>query len=151
MKWTPNRSVFLSKICVLLFVAAYAAVVLACPVAVKEYETLRTAQLSEVHERFMMITIYLCAAPVGVILWKLWRLLGNIARERIFVRENIVCLRLISWMCFGVAALTLVSAWYYVMWIVIACCMAFMGLLIRVIKNVFERAKEIKEENDFTI
>ena len=54
-------------------------------------------------------------------------------------------------MCFAVAAATLVSAWYYAMWVVITCCMAFMGLLIRVIKNVFERAKEIKEENDFTI
>ena len=151
MKWTPGRSVFLSKICVVLFVAAYVAVVLACPVVVKEYETLRTAQLPEVHERFMMATIYLCAAPIGVILWKLWRLLCNIAREQIFVKENISCLRLISWMCFAVAAITFVSAWYYVMWMVIACCMAFMGLLIRVIKNVFERAKEIKEENDFTI
>lgn len=151
MRWTPNRSVFLSKICVLLFVAAYAVIVLACPVVVKEYEALRTTQLSELHERFIMLTIYLCAAPVGVILWKLWRLLGNIAREQIFVKENIGCLRLISWMCFAVAAITFVSAWYYVMWMVISGCMAFMGLLIRVIKNVFERAKEIKEENDFTI
>lgn len=151
MKWTPNRSVFLSKICVWLFMAAYVAVVLACPAVVKGYETLRTAQLSETHERFMMTTIYLCATPVGVILWSLLKLIRNIGREQLFVRENIGCLRWISWMCFAVAAITLVSAWYYVMWIVIACCMAFMGLLIRVIKNVFERAKEIKEENDFTI
>lgn len=151
MKWTSNRSVFLSKICVILFIAAYAVVVLACPAVVKEYESLRTTQLSETHERFIMITVYLCALPVGVILWSLWRLIRNIGREQIFVRENIGCLRLISWMCFAVAAITLVSAWYYVMWIVIACCMAFMGLLIRVIKNVFERAREIKEENDFTI
>ncbi len=151
MKWTPNRSVFLSKICVWLFMAAYAAVVLACPMVVKEYEALRTAQLSAFHEHLIMITIYVCAVPVGVILWSLMRLIRNIGQEQLFTTENIGCLRRISWMCFAVAAATLVSAWYYAMWIVITCCMAFMGLLIRVIKNVFERAKEIKEENDFTI
>ena len=151
MKWTPSRSIVLSGICVGLFTAAYLAVVIGCPIVVRYYVALRREQISAAHERLLMLTVYLCAAPVGVILWKLMRLIGNIGREQLFTDGNISCLRWISWMCFAVAAITLVSAWYYVMWIVIGCCMAFMGLLIRVIKNVFERAKEIKEENDFTI
>ena len=45
----------------------------------------------------------------------------------------------------------LASMAYYVFWGIIGACMSFMGLLIRVIKNAFERAKELKEEVDYTI
>ena len=60
-------------------------------------------------------------------------------------------LRIISWMCFLVGAVCLASMAYYVFWGIIGACMSFMGLLIRVIKNAFERAKELKEEVDYTI
>lgn len=150
-KWTLGQSVFLSGICVGLFTAAYVVIVAACPWVIKGYLALKTEQMGLVRERSLMASVYVCAVPIGIILWKLMRLIRNIGREQLFTADNISCLRWISWMCFAVAVIALVSALYYVMWIVIACCMAFMGLLIRVIKNVFERAREIKEENDFTI
>ena len=91
------------------------------------------------------------AAPVGILLWKLWGLVVNIGEEKVFTEENIRSLRIISWMCFAVAAVTLASVWYYLFWGIAAGLMVFMGLLIRVIKNTFEKAKELKDENDFTI
>ena len=54
-------------------------------------------------------------------------------------------------MCFAVAAVCLASSLYYQLFLLVAACAAFMGLLLRVIKNVFVRARELKEENDFTI
>ena len=38
---------------------------------------------------------------------------------------------------------------YFALFIVVAA--AFFGLILRVVKNVFEQAIEIREENDFTI
>jgi len=40
---------------------------------------------------------------------------------------------------------------YDFFWGIFAACMVFMGMLIRVIKNTFERARELKEEVDYTI
>ena len=150
MKWTPSRSIVLSRICVGLCALVYLAVVIGCPFAVEGYIAISASQ-AEGNEMWFMISVYLCAVPVGVILWKLGRLIKNIGDLNLFTGENISCLRWISWMCFAVAAIALVSAAYYIFWAIIGCCMAFMGLLIRVIKNVFERARETKEENDFTI
>ena len=150
MGWTPSRSIMLSRVCIVLCTLAYLAVVIGCPFAVEGYIAVSASQ-AEGNEQWFILSVYLCAAPVGMILWKLRRLMRNISRLDIFTGDNISCLRWISWMCFAVAAVALVSAVYYIFWLVIAGCMAFMGLLIRVIKNVFERAREIKEENDFTI
>ena len=100
---------------------------------------------------YFMMTVYACAVPLGVILWDLYRLVDRIGREEIFTEENIKRLRRISWMIFAVAAICLVSVFYYLLFLIVAACAAFMGLLLRVIKNVFVRARELKEENDYTI
>ena len=150
MNWSHKNSIFLTKIFIILFCAAYLAVVAACPFLVGQYlaSSYTAAGLSPVP---FMTTIYICAVPVGVILWKLWKLIGNIGQEEIFTDENISCLRWISWMCFAVAAVTLASSFYYLFWGIASGLTVFMGLLIRVIKNTFERGKELKDENDFTI
>ena len=54
-------------------------------------------------------------------------------------------------MCFLAALICLLSMLYYGFWGILAACLFFMGLLIRVIKNTFQEAKELKEEADFTI
>ena len=46
--------------------------------------------------------------------------------------------------------MTVYSVWEYY-YIVIGAAAAFFGLIIRVLKNVFAQAVEIREENDGTI
>lgn len=150
MIWSDRKSIGLTKGCIALFGAAYVAVVAACPALVRWFLEKETG-VEGLTETPFLITFYVCAVPVGVILWKLWRLVGSIGEEEIFTAENIRRLRWISWMCFAVALVTLVSSFYYLFWGIAAGSMVFMGLLIRVIKNTFERAKELKDENDFTI
>ncbi len=150
MDWSHKNSIILTKICIILFGIAYIATVLACPVIVREYVAVSYTAKDLIPGLFMA-TIYICAAPVGILLWKLWGLVVNIGEEKVFTEENIRRLRIISWMCFAVAAVTLASVWYYLFWGIAAGLMVFMGLLIRVIKNTFEKAKELKDENDFTI
>lgn len=150
MEWSHKNSIFLTKLCLYLFVAGYFLVLAFCPALVRIFVTYNYSAANQQPGSFIA-TIYSCGVPVGLILYYLLGLISRIGREEIFTEENIRCLRIISWMCFLVAIICFVSMTYYVFWGIIACAMALMGLLNRVIKNVFVRAKELKDENDFTI
>lgn len=150
MNWNNEKSIGLTKFFILLFAAAYILVLIFCPRMTKEFVTYSFSARGKDFMLFMA-TIYSSAVPLGIILWNLYKVIGRIGEEKIFSDENVRSLRLISWMCFAVAAVCIVSTAYYVFFLIVAACAAFMGLLIRVIKNVFVRAGEIKEENDYTI
>lgn len=150
MNWNSEKSIALTKVCIGMFAVGYIAVLAFCPWLTKQFVRY-SASAHGTDAVFFMITVYACAVPLGIILWNVYRLVAKIGEESIFTDENVRRLRIISWMCFIVAAVCLVSAVYYIFYLVIAACAAFMGLLIRVIKNVFVRAMEIKEENDYTI
>lgn len=150
MAWNDQKSIKLTKGCIIIFALAYLAVIVSCPQLIKRFVTYSyTAR--KISAAYFMATVYASAVPLGIILWNLYRLVGRIGEESIFTAGNIKRLRLISWMCFSVALICAISAFYYEFFLIIAACSAFMGLLIRVIKNVFVRAKELKEENDYTI
>ncbi|MCI8296318.1 MAG: DUF2975 domain-containing protein [Lachnospiraceae bacterium] len=150
MRWSYHRSIILTKLCILVFVAGYFAVILGCPRMMDLF--VRTSFSAAGKSRWLFITtVYACALPIGLLLLSLWKLIGDIGLEEIFTGANIRRLRIISWMCFLVGAVCLASMAYYVFWGIIGACMSFMGLLIRVIKNAFEWAKELKEEVDYTI
>ena len=81
----------------------------------------------------------------------LHRLLRNISEEEVFIQENVRSLRIMSWCLIAAALVYLVGSlfdWYLV---VFAAAAAFVGLILRVVKNVFAQAVELKNENDFTI
>ena len=94
---------------------------------------------------------YCCAPPAAVLLWSLDRLLAAIARGEVFTAENIALLRRCSWCCMAVALICLgftVTLFYFLL---VAAAAAFIGLILRVVKNVFQQALALKEENDYTI
>ena len=98
-----------------------------------------------------LISFYLCIGFGFYILITLDRLIKNIEREEIFIIENVSYLRYISWASFIIAIICFISAFYYVEWILGFVVGVFMGAILRVIKNVFEKAILIKEENDYTV
>ena len=150
MSWSNEKSILLTKLCIGVFTAVYVLVLAFCPWLMRDFVNYSFSARGKDAVSFM-VTVYVCAVPLGVILWDLYRLVDRIGREEIFTEENIKRLRRIGWMCFAVAAVFLVSVCYYQLYLIVAACAAFMGLLIRVIKNVFVRARELKEENDYTI
>ena len=151
-KWSYKQSVVLTKICILLFSAAYFGVIFTCPLLTRRFLYYSCSAAGVYKETWLFnVTIYACAVPIGVLLWNLWKLVGDIGLEEIFTGENIRRLRIISWMCFAVAFICLLSMAYDFFWGIFAACMVFIGMLIRVIKNTFERARELKEEVDYTI
>ncbi len=97
------------------------------------------------------IIVYLAMIPAAVILIMLNRLLSNIRNEKVFERKNVSCLRIISYCCFVIAGLSLVMAYWRLLAGVVFIAFAFVGLLLRVLKNVFEQAVVLREENDLTV
>lgn len=150
MLWSKQQSILLTKLCILGFIADYLAVVFTCPILMDCFVHSSISAAGKSKWLFMS-TIYTCAIPTGILLIQLWRLIADIGLEQIFTTSNILRLRLISWMCFAISAICLASMLYYLFWGIMTACFALMGLLIRVIKNTFERAKELKEEADYTI
>lgn len=147
--WNPNKSVILSSTCtkaaiVLVIIAAFA-----MPYLIPTYVNY-TGKNPEVINS-LLLTVYACALPGLVSLVCLNRLLANIRRDEVFAEKNVKLLRALSWCSFIVAAILFFSGFYYILFVIMAVCAAFLGLILRVIKNVFERAIVIKQENDFTI
>lgn len=99
----------------------------------------------------LLVTFYLCAAIGFVILFVLDRLVSNISKGKVFVEDNVKYLRIISYCCFAIALITLFFARLRILVFVITFAAAFIGLILRVIKNCFTEAIKLREENDFTI
>jgi len=103
-----------------------------------------------------ILTIFcLCYYPSSVFayitLYSLLKLLFNIKKDEIFITANTKYLRRISWCCFAVAFITLVGGIFYIPFSCIAIAASFVGLMLRVVKNVLQNAVEIKAENELTI
>ena len=94
---------------------------------------------------------YPCAVIAYVTLYSLIRLLLNIKRDEIFIKENVQYLRRISWCCFVVALITGVGGLQYLPFLFVTIAAAFIGLMLRVVKNVVDSAIKIKTENELTI
>ncbi len=95
--------------------------------------------------------VYTAMIPAGVILFFLNRLLTNIRKEKVFETENVFCLRVFSYCCFAIAAVSAVMAIWRLLALIVVLAFAFIGLLLRVLKNVFEQAVVLREENDLTV
>lgn len=99
----------------------------------------------------LIVTLYCSAAPAILLVIALDRLLSNIRHDKVFIPANVKILRLISYCCFAVSVIFIYFSFIRPFaWLVVIAA-AFFGLILRVIKNVFEQAIILKEENDFTI
>ena len=94
---------------------------------------------------------YLCVPPVLYALWCIDRLLHNILLEQVFVEENVRRLRRIRWCCAGVSLICVPAACFYQPLIFMVVIMAFLALMVSVVKNVMAAAVELQEENDLTV
>ncbi len=148
--WNGEKSIILSKLCVLAFAAMLACIALTAPYIVKRLIGFSRADLVG-KEVFFLATIYSGCVPASVLLFSLYRLLRHIELGQVFALENVEYLRKISWSCFMGAIICLLSVSYYFPWIFVAVAAAFMGLIVRVVKNVIAQALELKNESELTI
>jgi len=99
----------------------------------------------------LMIICYICLPFAIVILLTLRRLLKNVLKSEAFIYANVKCLRLISWCCVLIAVITLIGGYFYLPFYIVGIAAGFFALILRVLKNVFCTAIEIKSENELTI
>ena len=94
---------------------------------------------------------YLCVPGVLYALWCIEKLLRNVLLENVFVTANVRFLRRIRWCCAWVSLVCLVTGILYPPLLFLAVIMAFLALMVSVVKNVMAAAVELREENDLTI
>ena len=152
--WTKTKSLLLSRI--LTYVAAGMAFIITffVPAICRWYEDVSVGDGLFGDSSIVIplcICLYFCEAMAFLILWCLHVLLGNINKENVFISENTACLRRISWACMlAGCAIAVFSLWKFIFFLPAVLIIMF-GLIMRVLKNVFEKAVEIKSENDYTI
>lgn len=78
-------------------------------------------------------------------------LLLRVRRNSVFSKLSVSLIRGISWCCFLFAFCFAVVGLYFVLAYTIVVATVFLGICIRVVKNVIEQAIEIKNENDLTV
>ena len=148
--WNDSRSLVLSKVCVIIFMAFLLACAVLAPRLVMWLMSMsyfaRTAG-----QVLFLSTIYIGCIPAAALLIFLYLLLQRISADEVFVSRNVAYLRYISWCCFIGALICAVSAYYYLPWLAIGIAAAFMGLIVRIVKNVIAKAVSLQDDADYTI
>ena len=144
-----KRSIAITSVIIKIAIVLCAAALFLMPYAAKMYEQISFQQDNVTVP--LLITFYVCAAFGFVILFVLNKLIKNIGSEKVFIDENVKLLKILSYCCFAIAVVTLIFARFRILVFVITFAAAFIGLILRVIKNCFTEAIRLREENDFTI
>ncbi len=151
--WTKTKSLLLSRFLTVVVAALFVALSFLLPYMIKFYDFLTEPIGLIKGDIFIPFCIGLYTAEIFAFaaLYFLHRLLNNINKDIVFDNDNTRCLRIISWCCILAAVdFSLLCLWRYI-FAMPAVFALMLGLIIRVLKNVFEKAVEIKSENDFTI
>ncbi len=150
MKWNDDKSLLLTRVCVWLSAAALVLLCVSAPWLFYWFIQKRLILPPQSRDYFL-VTTYTVAVPAVVTLYMMNRLLANIRKEEVFTEKNTRYLRGMSWCCLAAGLIFLVSSFYYLPFFALCAAAVFMALILRVIKNVFAQAEEIKKENDYTI
>lgn len=149
MNWNQNKSVKLTQACIYLFMVAFVGICLLAPSFFRRL--LEVQGLSAEKLPLLLLTIYAGAVPAAAALWDMNRLLHQIRNEQVFIPSNVAILRRLSWYCVAAGAVCVFGGLVYPSFFLIGIIAAFIGLILRVVKNVFAQAVELKDENDYTI
>ncbi len=152
--WNKTKSLQLSIILVRIFFALIPVLMCCAPVMVHWYDVVYgegVGLLSGSVYFPLCICLYLAALCGLVCLWALHRLLMNLKEEDVFIAQNCKYLRIISWCCLLAAIPFFAFGFWRSLSFIVALAAAFFGIILHVLKNVFDKAVELKEENDYTI
>jgi len=149
--WNSVKSVQLSLVCTKVVILLVVICAVFMPKFITRYIDFSYIPVEESNLYPFMAILYSCCIPAMAALICLHILLGNIKKENVFVGVNVKLLRAISWCCFAAAFVMVFASWYYLLFALMAVAVAFIGLILRVVKNVIEEAVRIKSENDLTI
>jgi len=144
--WRPGHSVMLSLVMTYLAAAFLLAMMFAAPAILKAIDN------DPAFLRVMAVIFYGCCPAGWLAIVSLLKLLHNIRKEQVFTRQNVRMLRILSW-CFIFVTLVSLGAFFttYLLMIYVFLGSGFMAVILRVVKNVMERATIMREEQELTI
>ena len=147
---SPQRSLRLSIIITDIFIGLLIVGAIALPWLVTWYVEFKHRAPSL--PATVMLTCYPCAPFAMTVLILLRRVLKDIERGSVFTALNASRLKTVSVCCFAVTAVMLFSGRFYLPFYVCAICTAFIGLILRVMRDIIlnkterdETAEEISE------
>ncbi|MBO5211436.1 MAG: DUF2975 domain-containing protein [Clostridia bacterium] len=154
--WNSKKSVNLSIVVCFILSAILVLLAIFGPMVFKLYMTayrgfLPAGDAMRHLSRTFVLCFYPSAVFAGIILYSLLKLLFNIKGGQVFINQNVTLLRVVSWCCIAIAIITFVGAFFYMPFGFVALAGGFVGIMLRVLKNVMQSAVELREENDLTI
>ena len=99
----------------------------------------------------MVVILYTCSVFGWIILYKMLRLIRNIRKGIVFTEQNVAILRAVSLLCLGVGILTFAGGFFYQPLFFVTLAALFLTLVVRVVKNVMQKAVDMKDELDLTV
>ena len=135
--------------CSRIIAVAVVILVFAFPSLLRWYSRIRPFR-NHVQEA-LTIAFYLCVPVVEYALWCIDRLVTNVLAQEVFVEKNTGYIRRIRWCCVGVSGICLPASVFYPPLVFMVVIMAFLALVISMVKNIMAAAVAIREENDLTI
>ncbi len=151
MNWNSDKSLALSRFCVICFAILLLALDIAGLFLIDMFLEMTKPLANSIPRTGLILTLYSSSLFAALLLVLLWSLLSNIRRGEVFTEVNVRNLRLASWACFTIACIYLISMLYFLPFGVISLAVAFIALVIRIVKNIFAEAIEMKSELDLTV
>lgn len=99
----------------------------------------------------LLLAFYICCVPAWITLVSILKIMNNVINDNVFSTQTVKLIRILSWCCVVVSIVCFICGLRYIPLWIFALGSVFMTLILRVLKNVMERAVEIKDENDFTV
>lgn len=151
-----KKSVNISIVVCIMLVALLTALVFLGPMLFELYLTAYRGLTPTGDPLANIKTTFVCcfypsAVFAGIILYALLKLLFNIKKGDVFIKTNVMYLRIVSWCCFIIGIITFVGCFFYMPFMFVAAAGGLLGILLRVLKNVMQSAVEIADENELTI
>lgn len=158
LKIRKQLSVNLSIVVAVLFIAVFAAIAAFVPFVwestpyfswlIKGIEVNNDAELGK---SLFFAWFYVIFAVAEICCFAVLALLLHVRKGLVFTEKSVAYIRFVSWGCMFLSVLFLVGQFFHPLMFTLSLAAAFLGLCLRVVKNVIEQATAIKNEHDFTI
>ncbi len=153
LNWSDMRSLKLSKLLTYSLIAMLVVAFVCIPFISRWYISISVSNSFIKSDAFIPVCVMLVICDIfGLAAANaLRKLIANIGKSEVFIEDNSKSLRIISWCCIFVGLTFTVFGLWRLSFFLGAFFAFFMGLIMRVLKNVFEKAVSIKNENDLTV
>ncbi len=108
-------------------------------------------EISQLGRTLVLIASYGILADLIAADCMLFTLLLRIRKRLVFTHTTVSLIRGVSWCCLLLCAIFCFLGIYFQLAFIVALCALFLGICLRVCKNAFEEANQIKQENELTI